>query len=352
MYPKSKQRYVRKPMAATNSVLRLRSKLMSRLRREFESMDFLEVQTPCLVINPGLEPHLIPFSTHYVAQMQQLPIEQWFLPTSPEYHLKKLLARGLNRVFEVAKAFRNGEVGAYHEPEFLMLEWYRAPGTYRDIATDVERLVRILGEELLLLNTPTPWTSQIPVIHWTIQEVFLAFAKVDVQAAIRGGDASEASLAAQCRANDPHKNWPSALDFDTLFHQLLVDQVEPQLPKDALVFLWNYPASQAALARVCKDEPWWAERFETYLFGKEIANAFGELLDANEQRRRCIKDQELRRLLYPGVQPPPLDEEFLAALPKIPDPAAGVAVGLDRLFQVLLGLDRIQDVLSFSKGDL
>lgn len=315
--------------------LRRRHEIFSEVRAFFDDADFLEIHTPLLVINPGLEPHLIPFETQYVPQMGGGKPKTFYLPTSPEYHLKKALAWGLPRIFEITRSFRNGEQGRQHEPEFFMLEWYRCPGSYQDIAADFAKLFARLGARFAPND---PWANSQ---NLTVCEAFERYADLDLQGAL---DQSAPSLTEQARARG-HGSINADDDFDTCFHKLIVEKIEPQLGHAGPLFLWDYPAEFAALARKKPGNPHLCERFEVYWKGIELANAFGELTDAQEQRFRCEEDQKRRLEIYGRT--PPLDEEFLQALDKIPGPAGGIAVGLDRLVQCLLGAGHLQQVIAF-----
>jgi lysyl-tRNA synthetase class 2 len=317
------------------SLLHKRHKIIREIRSFFESQRFIEVQTPQLVINPGLEPHLVPFETYFEPSLGPAERQLFYLPTSPEYHLKRALALGEPKLFEITKSFRNGELSSQHEPEFLMLEWYRAPGSYQEIASDFELLLNQLAPHS---NDAARWCQ---AQHLSVQEAFARWAKVDLSAALEGGKAlATQGKEAGCESLQGNES------FDEAFETLLVDKVERSLRHEGLVFLWDYPASQAALSRRKLDNPHWCERFEVYFQGIELANAFGELTDSAEQRRRCIEDQDKRRRLYPNRSVPPLDEEFLSALERLP-PAGGIAVGLDRLIQTLLGLETLQAAIAF-----
>jgi lysyl-tRNA synthetase class 2 len=317
--------------------LKERARIFSEVRRFFEERDFLELHTPTLVSNPGLEPHLIPFETRYVPQMGGGDPRSYYLPTSPEYHLKKALAWGAPRLFEIARSYRNGEKSARHEPEFFMLEWYRHPGDYRQIAADFKELLARLGS---IWAPSDPWAKAEDM---TVAEALRKHAGLDLRAALSGGS----SLTEQAR----ERGFASVNmddDFETAFHKVLIEAVEPRLGFGGPCFLWDYPASLCALARVKPDDALYCERFEVYWRGIELANAFGELTDPVEQRRRCEQDQELRRRLYGTT--PPLDEALFEALARL-GPAGGIAVGLDRLVQTLLGAVRLQDVVAFPHAD-
>lgn len=318
--------------------LQKRHRIFAAVRAFFDERDFLELHTPLLVPNPGLEPHLIPFETRYEPQMGGGEARTFYLPTSPEYHLKKALAGGIPRLYEITRSFRNGEKGREHEPEFFMLEWYRHPGSYEDIAQDFRELMAQLGERF---SQDKAWKNSQ---NLSVRDAYAQFCQIDLEEALMGGT----SLTQQAIARG-HQSIRPDDDFDTTFHKLMVELIEPKLGFEGPLFLWNYPASMCALARVHPSNPLYCERFEVYWRGVELANAFGELTDAQEQRRRCQEDQALRIKLYGKT--PPLDEEFLNSLEALKHPAGGVAVGLDRLVQCLLGLPRLQQVIAFPHAD-
>ena len=317
-------------------LLKTRHSLFKALRSFFDTQGFIEVHTPLLVVNPGLEPQLLPFATRFESQFTKLEGRDYYLPTSPEYHLKKALALGLDKIFEITKSFRNGELGTEHEPEFFMLEWYRNPGSYQDIARDFERLMKDLGETFS--SEATAWSQ---AQHMTVSEAFQRFCKIPLEECLRAGPLE---LTRRARALG-YESIQVSDDFDTCFGKLIVERIEPNLGLEGPLFLWDYPASQCALARLKPDNRLLCERFEVYWRGIELANAFGELTDAAEQRRRCMIDQEERRRLYGKT--PPLDEAFLSALERLKGPVGGIAVGVDRLIQCLLGAASLQDVVAF-----
>ncbi len=321
-------------------ILKKRAQIIRALRNFFENRDFLEISTPLLVPNPGLEPHLEYFETEFRTHFdKKVPTRRLFLPTSPEYHLKRALGEwSLPKIFEITKSFRNGETGTKHEPEFSMVEWYRSPGTYKEIAKDVEDLFLELGQDFS--NEPKAWKN---FKHTTVCEAYKEFADLDLKAAL-GEDPSlfaKRALLAGIQGIKPTDS------FDTVFHLVMVSLIEPQLGLEGPEFLWDYPKAFAALARKKPEDPNFCERFEVYWRGVELANAFGELTSSEEQRLRCREDQKERLGLYPNQTPPPLDEAFLASLGRLPSEVGGIALGLDRLIQVLLGLPTLQDVIAF-----
>ena len=322
---------------------RLRARLCGELRRAFEAMAYEEVETPCLVPAPGMEPHIDPFLAPY-RPPEGSPRPLW-LHSSPEYAMKRLLSLGWERVFQLARVFRNGEVSATHNPEFTLLEFYRAGTDYRGIMEDLERLVDRCARALLpgggtrVVRDGRALDLAAPYDRLGVAEAFSRFAGVDLAAC--DGDASRLAAAARAAGHDPG---PGGEPFDDVFFRVFLHAVEPRLGVERPVYLVDWPASMAALAKVKRDDPRWAERFELYAGGLELANGYTELNDAAEQRRRLVEEQALRARLGRPVFP--LDERFIEAVGRMPD-AGGVAVGLDRLLMLLAGARSIEEVLLF-----
>ena len=267
-----------------------RARVLREIRAFFDARGFTEVETPVRIPAPAPEPHI-----------DCPPSGDWFLRASPELQMKKLLAAGMERIYQIGPCFRAGEKGRRHSPEFTMLEWYRANADYSDIARDAEEL---LAEVLK--------RDHADVQRITVREAYLRWA-----------------------GWDPVETWDQdRFDFD------MATKIEPNLPKEPL-FLTDYPAPAASLARLKSDDPCVAERWELYVDGIELANAFTELIDSVEQRRRFELAREERRAL--GEADYPLDEEFLDALARMP-PSGGVALGVDRLVMLACGASSITDV--------
>lgn len=325
---------------------RARARLAAEVRRALGALGYEEVETPSLVAAPGMEPHLSPFETAFLPEGGGAPGRRWLI-TSPEYAMKRLLAEGFERVFQLSRVYRNGEVSATHNPEFTMLELYRAGADYRGVMEDLERLVEGAAGALGLAGPAGPRVERAgrlldlgaPFERLTVQEAFLRHAGVDL-AACRG-DAARLRAAARAAGHDAG---PDGEPFDDAFFRLMLSVVEPHLGVARPTYLVDWPASMAALARLKGDDPRWAERFELYAGGLELANGFSELTDPVEQRARLLEEQALRiRLGRPAL---PLDEQFLEALGRMP-PAGGVAVGFDRLLMLLTGAASIEEALLF-----
>jgi len=322
---------------------RARARLQGALRAHLASRGFDEVETPCLVPAPGMEPHIRAFEAPFVPETDGAPRQLW-LHSSPEYAMKRLLAEGFERIFQLARVFRNGEVSDTHNPEFTMLEMYRAGTDHRGIMEDLELAVAAGARALQPAGgTRVAWHGH--VVDWSVPfdrlRVADAFAAAGVDLEGADEDAGRLRTAARARGIDAG---PDGEGFDDAFFRIFLEAIEPRLGLSRPVYLTDWPASMAALSRIRADDPRWAERFELYAAGVELANGFAELNDAAEQRRRLLEERALRvRLGRPAY---PLDERFLEAVGRMPD-AGGVALGLDRLLMLLTGAPALRDVLLF-----
>ncbi|HET7824301.1 MAG TPA: EF-P lysine aminoacylase EpmA [Anaeromyxobacter sp.] len=323
---------------------RARARLAAAVRQVLGAMGYEEVETPALVPAPGMEPHIQAFETAFAPEGGGAP-RPLFLHTSPEYAMKRLLADGFPRTFQLARVYRNGEVSRTHNPEFTMLELYRAGADYEAVMADLERLVEACARALSPGGVPRSARNgaaidlSAPFERLTVAEAFRRHAGVDLAAC--GGDAARLADAARRAGHDPG---PPGEAFDDVFFRVMLDAVEPRIGLARPTYLVDWPAPMAALARVKRDDPAVAERFELYAGGLELANGFSELTDAAEQRARLEAEQALRRSL--GRRAYPVDERFLAAVGRMPE-AGGVAVGFDRLLMLLTGAEAIEDVLLF-----
>ncbi|WP_454917808.1 EF-P lysine aminoacylase EpmA [Xanthobacter sediminis] len=323
--------------------LMARGRITAAVRAWFLEQDFVEVETPVLQVSPGNEAHLHAFSTDLIAADGARATLH--LRTSPEFTAKKLLAAGEPRLFELARVFRNRERGMAHHPEFTMLEWYRAGASYTRLMEDCAALLALAartgGVSVFSYRGATCDPFARPE-RLTLIEAFARHAGIDLAATLPapGAAADPAPLAAAARAAGirvaADDGWAD------IFSKVLVERIEPHLGMGRPTLLCDYPSSEAALARPKPEDPRLAERFELYACGLELANAFGELTDADEQRRRFTHEMELKSRLYGERYP--LDEDFLAALRRMPE-AAGCALGFDRLAMLATGARRIEDVL-------
>ncbi len=314
--------------------LEARGRVLHAMRGVFAARGFVEVDTPALQRSPGLEPHLKAFATTIEAPGEApMPI---FLHTSPEFAMKKLLVAGMPRIFQLAHCFRNGERGATHSPEFSMLEWYRAGASYLDLVADCEALLRAACDALFT------WNGRVcdPRAHWerlSVAEAFGRFCGIDILATAE--DVAALAEAARSLGITPH----DGDSWEDLFFRIFLAEIEPKLGIGAPTVLYDYPIAMAALARAKPGAPRLCERFELYVCGLELANAFGELTDPAEQGRRFAADQAKKRTLYGETYP--VDEDFLAALESGMPESAGIALGFDRLVMLASGAARIDDVL-------
>jgi elongation factor P--(R)-beta-lysine ligase len=324
--------------------LMARGRVLMALRDFFAETGFVEVDTPALQVSPGLEPHLKAFATvlHDPADGVARP---FYLHTSPEFAMKKLLAAGLPRIWQLAHVFRDGERSATHHPEFSMLEWYRAGAGYRDLMADCEALLRraqsAAGVEALVWQGKRADAGR-PFERLSVAAAFERYAGIDVLATAPdpvAPDVARLATAAAMIGIAPHPGD----DWETLFFRIFLDRIEPHLGIGTPTILHDYPLALAALSRPKPDDPRLCERFELYVCGLELANAFGELTDPAEQRRRFAADQAKKQALYGETYP--IDEDFLAVLQHgLPD-CAGIALGFDRLVMLLTGAGHIEEVL-------
>ena len=316
-----------------------RGRIMSALREWFRRRGFLEVETPALQISPGNETHLHAFATELVAPGGARTPRH--LHTSPEFTCKKLLAAGEPRIFTFARVFRNAERGALHHPEFTMLEWYRANEPYAALMDDCTGILveaaKAAGCRALQWRNRTADLYAEPRLI-TVAKAFEEFAGIDLLATLTGAEPDRAALAAAART----ANVQIAGDdtWSDIFSRVLVERIEPQLGLGAPTLLDQYPMPEAALARATVD-PRVAQRFELYACGVELANGYGELNDAAEQRRRFAAAMAERERRYGERYP--IDQDFLDALATMPE-ASGIALGFDRLVMLATGATRIEQV--------
>jgi len=317
--------------AATLEVLKHRARMLERIRAFFRERDVLEVETPVLSVAATPDPNLLSFVTRYSGPL--FPQGQnFYLQTSPEFPMKRLLAAGAGSIYQVCKVFRDGEAGRLHNPEFTMLEWYRIGFGTRELMEELGMLVERLLPDTMALA---------PVELLSYQEAFERHVGLDPHAAT----AQDFAMTAEQHGIRPPADLQSHHDAAIWRDLLLTHLIEPRLGQGRLTFIHDFPASQAALARVRPGSPPVAERFELYLNGIELANGFHELSDPEEQRTRFERQLHSRDSL--GITKTPIDEAFLQALTAgLPD-CSGVALGLDRLLMLATGRDQLVDVLSF-----
>ena len=331
--------------ADRRAALITRNRLRRTLTDWFEAEDFVQVECPALQVSPGNEAHLHAFATTLLGP-DGVPRPR-YLHTSPEFTMKKLIAAGETRIFDFARVWRNRERTALHHPEFTMLEWYRVGSPYQDLMRDCADLLAIAattaggGPFRFRDRSADPYAEPERI---TVAEAFDRFGGIDLLATLHptdpAGEPDRERLAAGARAagvalavDDP---------WSDIYSRVLAEKVEPHLGDDRPAILYEYPSHEAALARPTVHDPRVAERFELFACGVELANAFGELTDPVEQRRRFTLEMAEKRRIY--GEDYPLDEDFLAALATMPA-TSGIALGFDRLVMLALGAPRIEDVL-------
>jgi lysyl-tRNA synthetase class 2 len=301
-------------LASKKSTLWFRARIIQAIRRYFIEHDYLEVETPHIIPAPTPEVHI-----------EALKAGDSFLHTSPELCMKRLLSAGFNKIFQICRCFRRGERGEHHLCEFTLLEWYRTGIDYMDLMDECEEMMLSVSHDLglgdkityqgLEMDLKRPWE------RITVKAAFKRYASVPFDEALELGR----------------------------FDEVMVSEIEPHLGLSKPTFLYDYPATLAALARLKENEPDLAERFEIYMAGLELANAFSELTDVREQEARFVKEQDRRVELGKPVYPVP--EKFLTSLPHMPR-SAGIALGVDRLAMIFTNRTRIDDVVSFTPEEL
>ncbi|RVU33753.1 EF-P lysine aminoacylase GenX [Hwanghaeella grinnelliae] len=336
----------RDAMAARMPNLRRRAHVRNATRRFFDNAGFTEVETPALQVSPGLEPHLAAFETIMLPPGRGGgPSLKRYLHTSPEFAMKKLLAGGMEKIWQLTPVFRNAEGASTHQPEFKMIEWYRAGEDYRVLMQDCVDLLRACvpeGESYRFRGK-----QSVPHGDWqvvTVDDAFDLYCGIDLPKT-REGAATGSMPEPGGLAQDAVRIGVRTAEGDTwddIFFRIFAEKIEPALGHPAPTILTDYPVHMAALSRPKPEDPSLAERFEVYVCGLELANAFGELTDAAEQRRRFEADMDLKQELYGERYP--IDDDFLDAVAQMP-PASGIALGFDRLVMLACGADDIKDVL-------
>jgi lysyl-tRNA synthetase class 2 len=324
-------------LAARLPFLERRAALTRSVRAFFHDRSYLEVETPYAVSAPGEEVHLRAFAT--VREHPGGARENLWLHTSPEFAMKRLLVADAGPIFQFARVWRNGEGSALHAAEFTMLEWYRPNAGMDGLIEETTDLLRSVLPPVVCCRGITTDLSHFERL--TVAEAFARHAGFDLLAA--GEDASALAAASGARLRDGETR-------EDLFFRLLLERIEPNLGRHHPTFLTHWPAAQAALARRDPADPRVAERFELFVCGIELANAFVELTDPVEQRTRFVAERDRRNAMFGPDWP--LDEDFLAALEHGMPPSAGIALGFDRLAMIASGADRIGQVLWLPPADL
>jgi lysyl-tRNA synthetase class 2 len=302
------------PLARRKKALQGRARILQGIRQFFIEKGYLEVETSHRIPTPAPESHIDAVSS-----------SAWFLHTSPELCMKRMMAAGYEKVFQICRCWRERERGSLHLPEFTLLEWYRAGGDYRSLMEECEELIRSvaagvgLGQKLIFrgckIDLSEPWE------RISVNEAFHRHARTPANEALERN----------------------------VFDEMMVRDIEPNLGEEKPTFIYDYPAQRGALARLKQEDPTVAERFELYVGGLELANGFSELIDSEEQRRRFNAENENRQSNGKPIYPMP--DRFLAELDDMP-PSAGIALGVDRLVMVFLDAKTIDEVVAFTPEEL
>jgi len=325
-----------------------REQVIDSMREYLKKEGFHEVETPKLLPQPSTEPFLEVFETEL--KFDDGSKLQAFLPTSPEFALKKLLAAGMGSIFEICKSFRNGEGrSSRHNPEFTILEFYHVNADYFDVMNDLEKMFQHIyrnvfkNDSYQLTYQNKQYDLSSPWERITVAQAFQKYAGISIEVL-----SSEELLLIKARQKgysvDKSTTW------EQVFNQILFNEIEPNLGKTKPTILYEYPASQAAFSKKKQDDPRFAERFEVFMAGYELGNCFSELVDAKEQRERCEQDLALREQL--GKKQFGMDEDFIHALEVGFPPTSGIAMGVDRIAALFADTPSIQDVLFFPVDDL
>jgi len=317
-------------LAARRPFLHRRGLLAAGTRAFFNARGYTEAETPYAVATPGEEVHLRAFRTEHEFPDRQT--ETLWLHTSPEFAMKKLLAGGAGPIFQLARVWRNGEGSDLHAPEFTMLEWYRPGADMSALIDETADFLRAVLPPVVTCRGVTTDTTSIERL--SVADAFTRYVGADVLETADDASALAAAAVTRLRASET---------WEDLFFRLLLERVEPRLGRAHPTFLTHWPAEQAALARRDPSDPRVAERFELFVCGIELANAFVELTDPGEQRARFVADRARRQAM--SGEDWPIDEDFLAALTHGMPACAGIALGFDRLAMIASGADRIDQVL-------
>lgn len=329
-----------------------RTKIIEIIRKFFKEEGFIETDTPSLVKLPGMEPYLDVFKTRFEADFaaDMKVSEDMYLITSPEYAMKKLLVGGFEKIFQITKSFRNKETFSdRHNPEFTILEWYRAFASYFEMMSDTENLIKYLWKEFngedkkflywneMKIDMTGPW-QKIKVI-----EAFQKYANID-ESTFNNVDRFREAV------KKKGYNVDESCSFDDLFFMVFMNEIEGKLGVDVPTIIYDYPISMASLSKPCEYNENYAERFEAYIAGMEICNAFSELNNPIEQEKRLTFEREERKKLNKDLYD--VDRSFIDALKMGMPPSGGNALGVDRIIMLLTGVNDIRDILFFPYKDL
>lgn len=333
----------------------LRARILKLIREFFDNQGFIEVDTPAIVKVPSMEPYLDPFSTEVITIDNKK--HRAYLITSPEYAMKELLVEGMDKIYQICKCFRNKEPwDDTHNPEFTMIEWYRTGVDYNQIIQEVLELIEYIGEnldekntEFRILNTGNKVQNSDFSIQYsdvqtlTVKQAMKNYADVDLDLCL---DLKSINKVASNKGYEVSKNDT----WDDVFYKIFLQEVEPNLGKEKIIILKDYPIQQASLSKKKQNDQRYAERFEIYLNGLEICNGFSELIDPDEQLSRLKQEQDLRKKL--GKEYYDIDKKFIKALQKGMPESGGVALGVDRLVMLFTGAKSIKDINPFNMEEL
>jgi len=318
--------------------LRLRGQIIREIRQFFDAQNFDEVQTPILQTCPVIDTHIRAFGTDLLGVDGQVA-RKMYLHTSPEFAMKKLMVAGMENIYQICPVFRNAEGSRRHRPEFTMIEWYRTNADYTDIMADCVDLIRACAAVIDVKELRYGDSQCDPFGEWqkiSVVEAFAQYADIDLMAVLDDKQAMRVAVQALGLHTAEDDEW------DDLFFRVMDDKIEPHLGQGTPTFLCDYPISMASLSKPKESDPRFAERFELYVCGVELANAFSELTDADEQVRRYHIEMDEKKRLYGEHYP--LDEDFIEALKVGLSPSGGIALGIDRLVMLLTDAAHIDDV--------
>lgn len=324
---------------ARRPLLEARSAILREIRYFFDDVDFLEVETPILQTCPVIDAHIRAFGTDLLGVDGKLE-RRVYLHTSPEFAMKKLMVAGLDKIYQICHVFRNAEGSNRHSPEFTMIEWYRTDADYNDIMTDCEGLLRAVARKVGVEQFKYKDFTCDPFEQFerlSVREAFVRYAGFDLAEYLDDTDAFRKRVSEAGIRVAEDDNW------DDLFFRVMDSKIEPVLGMGRPTFICDYPIAMASLSAPKQDDPRFAERFELYVCGLELANAFTELTDAAEQRKRYHIEMDIKERLYGERYP--LDEDFIAALEHGMPASGGIALGIDRLVMLATGASKIDDIL-------
>lgn len=319
--------------------LKTRMAMIKAVRQFFDEQDFYEVETPILQISPVMDTHIHAFKTTLLNHALEAD-QDYYLHTSPEFAMKKLMVAGLDKLYQICHVFRNAEITKRHSPEFTMIEWYRAPGDYQNLMQDCIEMCRAIAQTIQIKEFQYKEQTSDPFQDWqklSVRDAFLEYADIEIDDCLQNTELFAQRIQNQgIRVADDDR-------WDDLFFRVMADKIEPYLGQGVPTILYDYPASMASLSRKKPNNPSYAERFELYVCGLELANGFSELTDPQEQLQRFEEEMALKKLLYGESYP--IDNDFIKALEYGLPESCGIALGLDRLAMLCTDSNDIKQVL-------